>query len=137
MGIRLLHHRTAPAQASADGPACLPLPPVPAFALGASTARIPATVATALRHTAADLRRRLVRRDRTAVRTSETPAWLLWAGLARGYLALALTLLPRSRPGHTVTVFIAAPAPVSARPDGSAPHRRRPGPQGPEPDATP
>ncbi|MDN0194870.1 hypothetical protein [Streptomyces sp. S.PNR 29] len=137
MGIRLLHHRAAPAQPSADGPAGVPLPPVPAFALGASTARVPATLATALHHTAADLRRRLARRDKTAVRTPETPAWRLPADLARGYLALTLALLPWSRPARTVTVFVAAPAPVSARPDGSAPCRRLPGLQGPEPDGTP
>ncbi|WDV50956.1 hypothetical protein PV963_11560 [Streptomyces coeruleorubidus] len=66
-----------------------------------------------------------------------------WADLARSYLTLVLTLLPRPRPAHTtITVYIATTAPLSERPTGSAPrHRRgqdRPGPgPGPEPDATP
>ncbi|MEU0383826.1 hypothetical protein [Streptomyces chartreusis] len=64
-----------------------------------------------------------------------------WADLARSYLTLVLTLLPRPRPAHTtITVYIATTEPLSEWPTGSAPrHRRgqdRPGP-GPEPDATP
>ncbi|MFI8833839.1 hypothetical protein ACIGPN_22825 [Streptomyces afghaniensis] len=65
-----------------------------------------------------------------------------WADLARSYLTLVLTLLPRPRrPAHTtITVYITTTEPLSERPTGSAPrHRRgqdRPGP-GPEPDATP
>ncbi|MFI6853594.1 hypothetical protein [Streptomyces sp. NPDC050416] len=65
-----------------------------------------------------------------------------WADLARSYLTLVLTLLPRPRrPAHTtITVYIATTAPLSERQTGSAPRHRggqdRPGP-GPEPDATP
>lgn len=68
-----------------------------------------------------------------------------WADLARSYLTLVLTLLPRPRPAHTtITVYITTTEPLGERPAGSAPrHRRgqdRPGPgpgPGPEPDATP
>ncbi|MET9680724.1 hypothetical protein [Streptomyces coeruleorubidus] len=66
-----------------------------------------------------------------------------WADLARSYLTLVLTLLPRPRPAHTtITVYIARTEPLSERPADSAPRRRpdqdRPGPgPGPEPDATP
>ncbi|WP_329329396.1 hypothetical protein [Streptomyces luteogriseus] len=63
-----------------------------------------------------------------------------WARLARDYLALVLTLLPRPRPAHTaITVYITTTDSVlSERPGGSAPSRwqgqeRR----GPEPDAAP
>lgn len=138
MGIRTLHHRTAPARTGAGKPACVSFPPVPAFALGAGTARVPATRAAALRHTTADLRRRLAHHDRAAVRPRRTPVWRLWADLTRGYLALARTLIPRPGPGHTFTVFVAAADGVSGRPGGAAgcrrlpDHRRRPG-----PDATP
>ncbi|WP_336621300.1 hypothetical protein [Streptomyces sp. DH10] len=65
-----------------------------------------------------------------------------WADLARSYLTLVLTLLPRPRrPVHTtITVYIATTAPLSERPTDSPPRHRgdqdRPGP-GPEPDATP
>ncbi|OSC50177.1 hypothetical protein B5181_40415, partial [Streptomyces sp. 4F] len=118
----MLHHRTTPARASTDRPARVPLLPVPVFAPGASTGRTPTTLATALRRTTTDLRRRLVRRDRTAPMPRETPAWRLWADLARGYLALALTLLPRTRPAHTFTVFVAGTDALSARPGGPAPY---------------
>ncbi|MFF7488030.1 hypothetical protein ACFZBC_21355 [Streptomyces luteogriseus] len=63
-----------------------------------------------------------------------------WARLARDYLALVLTLLPRPRPAHTtITVYITTTDSVlSERPGGSAPSRR-PGQdrRGPEPDAAP
>ncbi|AQS70106.1 hypothetical protein B1H29_27370 [Streptomyces pactum] len=131
----MLHHRTTPARAS-TGPARVPLLPVPVVAPGASTGRIPTTLATALRRTAADLRRGLVDRAPAAASPREMPAWRLWADLTRGYLALALTLLPRARPAHTFTVFVASADSVSALPGGSAPYRR-PGLWGPEPDATP
>ncbi|MFH9572868.1 hypothetical protein [Streptomyces sp. NPDC017230] len=111
----------------------MPLLRVPVVAPGASTGRIPATVTTALRRTAADLRRRLAHRDPTAATSRETPAWRLWADLARGYLALALTLLPRSRPAHTFTVFVAPADTLSAGPGGPAPYRHLPGFRGPEP----
>ncbi|MGX9885884.1 hypothetical protein [Streptomyces sp. NPDC002276] len=134
MGIRMLHRRSGRArtQARAAGAAAAPVtprPPVPALAAGASTARIPADLTMAVRHTAAGLRCRLTFRDDTVVDPREqarhpqgpattptgTPVWRLWAELGRGYLDLVLARLPRSRPVHTMTVFIATP------PDGSAP----------------
>ncbi|MFL9658428.1 hypothetical protein ACJ7VE_32470 [Streptomyces sp. PB17] len=125
MGIRMLHHRTTPARARTDGPARVPLLPVPVFAPGASTGRTPATLttvlrrtATVLRRTATDLRRPLARRAPATAAPHETPAWRLWADLARGYLALALTLLPRPRPAHTFTVFVATADTLGARPGG-------------------
>ncbi|MFC8087839.1 hypothetical protein [Streptomyces sp. NPDC057340] len=124
MGIRMLHHRTTPARARArtDGPARVPLLPVPVFAPGASTGRTPATLTTVLRRTATGLSRPLARRAPATAATTphETPAWRLWADLARGYLALALTLLPRPRPAHTFTVFVATADTLGARPGGSA-----------------
>ncbi|AJP01546.1 hypothetical protein TU94_08595 [Streptomyces cyaneogriseus subsp. noncyanogenus] len=142
MGIRTLH-RTAPPRTGAEGPACVSLPSVPVVAPDASTARIPETFAPALRQAAAGLRRRLAHRRPAAAGPGEPPAWRLWAELARGYLALALTRLPRHRPAHTFTVFVAtagtadAAGPVSARPGGSGADRRRPGRPGPGPDAAP
>ncbi|WP_234478994.1 hypothetical protein, partial [Streptomyces sp. MBT65] len=72
MGIRMLHRRTGRArtQTQAAGAAAAqgtPRPPAPAFAADASTARIPADLAMAVRHTAAGLRHRLTFRDDTAV----------------------------------------------------------------------
>ncbi|WP_282549829.1 hypothetical protein [Streptomyces rochei] len=116
----------------------MPLLPVPVFAPGASTGRTPTPLATALRRTATGIRRAVARRAPAAATPRETPAWHLWADLARGYLALALTLLPRTRPAHTFTVFVASTDTLSARPAGPAPHRRLPpGRRGPGPDATP
>ncbi|MFF7736781.1 MULTISPECIES: hypothetical protein [unclassified Streptomyces] len=67
-----------------------------------------------------------------------------WARLARDYLALALTLLPRPRPAHTtITVYIRTTGgALSERPGGSAPTRRQGQGQrqdrpGPEPGAVP
>ncbi|GGT12750.1 hypothetical protein [Streptomyces chromofuscus] len=123
MGIRMLSRRTAPAQA-----------PPPAHAVGASTARVPGGPAAVLSHAAADLRRRVTAhwnsRRPLAPRARDTAAWRLWADLARGYLALCLTLLPRAaRPASTLTVFV-APLPVVAGairpPDGSGPAPCRP-----------
>ncbi|MBQ0886641.1 hypothetical protein KBZ94_17150 [Streptomyces sp. RM72] len=122
MGIRMLHHRTTPARARTDGPARVPLLPVPVFAPGASTGRTPATLTTVLRRTATDLRRGLARRASATAAAQEPPAWRLWADLARGYLALALTLLPRPRPAHTFTVFVATADTLGARPRGPAPY---------------
>lgn len=122
MGIRTLHRQTAPAQATTDAAASTPPPSVPPFAAAASTARIPTDLATALRGTASDLRRRLTRLD-----------WRRRADQARDYLALLLTALPRSRQVRTVTVFIATAATVTERLDGSAPGQDR----APGPDATP
>ncbi|MEU1046277.1 hypothetical protein ABZ400_14085 [Streptomyces sp. NPDC005897] len=120
MGIRMLHHRTTPARARTDGPARVPLLPV--FAPGASTGRTPATLTTVLRRTATGLRRGLARRAPATAAPQEPPAWRLWADLARGYLALALTLLPRPRPAHTFTVFVATADTLGARPRGPAPY---------------
>ncbi len=135
MGIRMLHHRTTPARASTDGPARVPLLPVPALAPDASTGRIPATLTTALRRTATGLRRRLARRDPETVTPRETPAWRLWADLARGYLSLALSRVPRPRPARTFTVFVATADTLSGRPGGPTPYRH--GWWEPGPDATP
>ncbi|KUN19166.1 hypothetical protein AQJ23_38165 [Streptomyces antibioticus] len=155
MGIRTLHRQTAPAQATTDATASTPAVHVPPYSAAASTPRIPTDLATTLRRAVTDARHRLARRD-----------WLnrrdlrLWADQARGYLALLLSAVPRSRPMRTMTVFIAtvgtvtdpsgdaapsrtvtdpsgdaAPArTVTDAPDGSAP--ARPG-RAPEPDATP
>ncbi|WP_143668846.1 MULTISPECIES: hypothetical protein [unclassified Streptomyces] len=63
-----------------------------------------------------------------------------WARLARDYLALVLTLLPRPRPAHTtITVYITTTDSVlSEWPGGSAPSRRQgQDRRGPEPDAAP
>lgn len=135
MGIRMLHHPTAPPRTGAEGPACVSLPPVPVSAPGASTARIPETVATAVRRAVTDLSRGFARRAPAIARSRA--ALVRWAEPARGYLALALTLLPRPRPARTFTVFVATADTVSARADGSPPHRRRPGRPGPGPDAAP
>ncbi|WP_308406359.1 hypothetical protein [Streptomyces sp. AC602_WCS936] len=115
----------------------MPLLPVPVFAPGASTGRTPTTLTTALRRTTADLRRGLLHRDQAAAAPGETPAWRLWADLARGYLALAITLLPRTRPARTFTVFVASTDTLRTRPGGPVPYRRLPGRRGPGPDATP
>ncbi|WP_320776293.1 hypothetical protein [Streptomyces sp. CRN 30] len=121
MGIRTLHHRTAPPRPAADGPR-EPLPPVPALSPAASTARVPATRASAVRHVRHvrhvrdSLGRRLGRRPPAAPRpASRTAAWRSGTDLLRGYLALALTRLPRSRPDRTMTLFVATAAPVDAR----------------------
>ncbi|MFE2191775.1 hypothetical protein ACFXAQ_13170, partial [Streptomyces olivaceus] len=133
MGIRMLHHRTTtPARASTDRPARASHSPVPVCAPGASTGRIPTPLTTTLRRTATDLRRRLRHRPPALATPAtapaapggeprRTPAWRLWADLARGYLALALTLLPRPhpRPGHTFTVFVAPTDTLTARPGGA------------------
>ncbi|MDO0915740.1 hypothetical protein QQM39_34430 [Streptomyces sp. DT2A-34] len=137
MGIRTLHRRTAPApaQANAEKAPSEAQPSLPPFAPGASTARIPADLMSTLRNTATIARRGLAHRAQG------------WAELTRSYLALALTLLPRSRPAGTVTVFIAPVGTLTEPPDGSAPYRPHPHPrcqgqdqgqdQGPGPDATP
>ncbi|GAA3493489.1 hypothetical protein GCM10019016_005880 [Streptomyces prasinosporus] len=154
MGIRMLHRRAAPPRADADGPTLEAFPPVPVFATAASTARVPATLAAALRHAAADLGRRVTggrrRTDRASTAAGparpgtppglpgEPPPWRLWAELARGYLTLVLTLLPRPRPVRTITVFVAAGETLSVRPYGpAAAHRRLQDPLRPGPDATP
>ncbi|MFJ9866490.1 hypothetical protein [Streptomyces sp. NPDC101165] len=120
MGIRMLHRRTpeapggtpAPADTATDG--ATPASPVPALAADASTARIPADLATTVRSAAVDLRRRL------AARTRHAPDWRAWPDLARGYVALLITLIPRTRPRRTLTVFV---APVIERRTGPGAHR--------------
>ncbi|MGW7379737.1 hypothetical protein [Streptomyces sp. NPDC054794] len=137
MGIRMLHRRPAQARttAQANAAAVPALPPVrlPALAADASTARIPTDPATVLRRAAAALRRRLTAR---AAGVDLAHLWRQWADLVRGYLALLLTLLPRTRPPRTITVFVAT---LTERPDGRAPRDpRRPERQRqPGPDATP
>ncbi|MGX1561314.1 hypothetical protein [Streptomyces sp. NPDC055506] len=152
MGIRTLLGRTAPG---------LALPPVRVHAADASTLRVPATLATALRRTTADFRNRLAFGRRptdpaglptTLSETGDLPGSpeapgetgratprRAWADRARGYLSLVLTLLPRPRPAHTtITVYIATTEPLSERPDGSAPYRRHgQDRRGPEPGAAP
>ncbi|CAM5345726.1 hypothetical protein SALBM217S_05813 [Streptomyces griseoloalbus] len=145
MGIRMLHRRAAPPRADADGPTTQAFPPVPVFAAAASTARVPGGLTAALRRTAARLGRRVTDGPWRAGRTPAAPdtgtgrpPWLLWAELARAYLTLVLTLLPRPRPVRTVTVFVAASETLSVRPDAGLPRiraSRGPNPSGP--DATP
>ncbi|MEV6958492.1 hypothetical protein AB0M97_04640 [Streptomyces sp. NPDC051207] len=103
MGIRMLHRRTAPAQANAGARTRVPLPP---SAATASTVRVPATFTSALRCTAEDLRRRLTPRDPAlramalgdASRPGDPPLWRQWTNLALGRLDLALRG-SESRPG--------------------------------------
>ncbi|GAB2326339.1 hypothetical protein STREPTOSP366_15400 [Streptomyces variabilis] len=145
MGIRMLHRRAAPPQADADGPTTQAFPPVPVFAAAASTARIPGGLTAAFRDTAVRLGRRVTdgrwRTGRTPAAQgtgTDQPPWRLWAELARAYLTLVLTLLPRPRPVRTVTVFVAASETLSVRPYGPAPANPRPqGPPWPGPDAAP
>ncbi|MER7562622.1 hypothetical protein ABTZ93_06590 [Streptomyces sp. NPDC097941] len=127
MGIRMLHRRAGPgrtqAQAHADRAPSGRRSPVPVHATAASTARIPFDLATLLRRTRGRVRLTTLRHAAT-----ERDA-ALWAELALSYLALALTLLPRSRPMPTMTVFIAAVDAVSERAgDRPLPGRRAPGP---------
>ncbi|MFE7977587.1 hypothetical protein [Streptomyces shenzhenensis] len=135
MGIRMLHRRTAQAwiTARADTAAAPSMPPpqVPALAADASTARIPTAPATTVRKAVTDLGRRL---GGHTPRPDPTPRWHHWTELARSYLALFLTLLPRPRPPRTITVFVAT---VTERPAGSAPPRPLRNRREPGPDATP
>ncbi|WP_158839073.1 hypothetical protein [Streptomyces sp. NRRL S-1022] len=139
MGIRMLHRRTPEAATAAwadiVSAQAVPAAPVPALAADASTARVPADLATTVRHAGRRLRHGL------AGRPARTPDWRQWTDLARGYLALVLILVPRSRPRPTLTVFV---APLTGRPGAPGSHRpprRDPqsphGPQGPRPDARP
>ncbi|MFJ5258998.1 hypothetical protein ACIQAC_00795 [Streptomyces sp. NPDC088387] len=113
MGIRMLHRRPA---------SSTPPPPVPAFAAGASTARLAIGPAEALRHTAKDLRSRCTpvkaTREPVPARPGDPPVWRLWADLARGHLTLLIAHLPRTRPPHTLTVFT-APTPAGAHGKGT------------------
>jgi len=96
----MVHRRTASPQADTDTPPCPLCPSVPVFAAGASTARVPTDLATALRRTAhrtaGGLRRKLAA-------AAEPPAWRLWAELGWSY---AVRLADRV---------------LSDRPDGPAP----------------
>ncbi|WP_206739362.1 hypothetical protein [Streptomyces sp. L2] len=134
MGIRMLHRRTpeagTPARAVTASAPFAPASPVQAFAADASTARIPADLALTVRRAAKRLRRELAGRTAPARRA---PDWRAWADLTRGYLALLIALVPRSRPRPTITVFVAAP--LSGRP--SAPARNPGSRPGPGPDARP
>lgn len=134
MGIRMLHRRTARAQAQHQVPAradtmadlSAPLPPVPPFAANASTGRIPTTRAETLRRSTVALARRLTHRDGTATTddtagtpgpdtASETPRWRLWTELGLGCLALLLSRLPRpNRPTRSFTVFVVPPPTTAA-----------------------
>lgn len=111
MGIRMLHRRTAPVQVCVEQAPYSLRPPVPAHAVGASTARVPVGLT-------ARLRRRLRRGQ-------GEPLPRRLRELALRYLALALTLLPRSRPVPAMTVFVAAEGAVSggvgARPPAEHP----------------
>ncbi|MEU7423860.1 hypothetical protein [Streptomyces sp. NPDC040750] len=141
MGIRTLHRRTPESitrvWADTASAQAMPASPVPALAADASTARIPADPATTLRSTATRLRRGLAG---LSGRVDHTPDWRSWVDLTRGYLALALTLLPRSRrPRQTLTVFVVSLTERPAAPDAprNPQQLRRPGNRpGPGPDAT-
>ncbi|WP_225831380.1 hypothetical protein [Streptomyces sp. NK08204] len=126
MGIRMLHRRSpeagTPDRADTASAPVPPHTPVPALAADASTARIPADLAATVRRAASDLGHRLAGR---AVRAGDAPDWRQWADLARSYLALALTLVPRTRTRPKLTVFV---APLTERPPGRGPHRPEPGP---------
>lgn len=138
MGIRMLHRRTPQATAGAwadtASAQAMPAAPVPALAADASTARIPADPAAAVRRVTGHLRRRLARHP------VPTPDWRQWADVARSYLTLALTAIPRPSPRRrpTLTVFV---APLTERPAARGSHRRpHQDPRAPRdqrPDATP
>ncbi|MQY33190.1 hypothetical protein SRB17_11510 [Streptomyces sp. RB17] len=121
MGIRMLHRRTPEADtrawADAASAQAMPASPVPALAADASTARIPADLTATVRRAATNLRHRLA--GLTAP-VDRAPDWRQWADLARGYLALALTAIPRRRPRCTLTVFVAS---LTDRPAAPGPHR--------------
>ncbi|KOV70885.1 hypothetical protein ADK64_00185 [Streptomyces sp. MMG1121] len=135
----MLHRRTPEAaiRAWADTASAqaMPASPVPALAADASTARVPADLAKTARTTTTDLRRRLAG---LTARADRAPDWRQWADLARGYLALALTLFPRARPRQTLTVFVASLTERPAAPAPQRPSHRDPQDRpGPGPDATP
>jgi hypothetical protein len=128
MGIRMLNHRPAVSPTAVGTAPAAPPPRVPAFAADASSARVPTDLAATLRRAATGLRRRLTPGEPGP---GGTPSWCLWADVARGYLALFLTRLPRPGPVRTVTVFVATATAVRDRPDGPPPHRARQGRQTP------
>ncbi|MEU9403583.1 hypothetical protein [Streptomyces sp. SID4985] len=112
MGIRMRTER-AEADPGRGGDA----PAVPSLAADASSARIPVDPAARMRAALAALRRR-----------AAALQWRARVDVARGYLALLLAALPKARPRHTLTVFVASlterpspPAPGQARPDAREP----------------
>ncbi|EST22921.1 hypothetical protein M878_34180 [Streptomyces roseochromogenus subsp. oscitans DS 12.976] len=117
----MLHRRTpeADTRAWADTASAqaMPASPVPALTADASTARIPTGLAAAVRRAVTDLRHG---RAGGTAHAGRTPDWRQWTDLARGYLALALTAIPRSRPRPTLTVFVAS---LTERPAAPGPHR--------------
>ncbi|MFF7963922.1 hypothetical protein ACFZC3_00960 [Streptomyces sp. NPDC007903] len=130
MGIRMLHRlRPAPRYGSTERTDTGAAPEasgmaVPVVAAGASAARHPANPLTRVRRAGTVTRRAL------AAGAHRLPDWRAWADLARGYLALLLTHLPKARPRHTLTVFVASltdrPAPATPR---RPPHPVTPGPR--------
>ncbi|MFE9447634.1 hypothetical protein [Streptomyces sp. NPDC006739] len=142
MGIRMLHRWTpaagTPARADAASAPSVPSSPVPAFAADASTARIPTDLVAVARRTATRLRHRFTARVTRVGRAAGAPLRGRWTDLVRGYLALLLAAIPRTRPPRTITVFVAS---LTERPSGPGPHRpprrNRQGRQDPGRGATP
>ncbi|MEU6244878.1 hypothetical protein [Streptomyces sp. NPDC047024] len=116
MGIRMRTER-AEADPGRGGDA----PMVPSLAADASSARIPVDPAARMRAALAALRRR-----------AAALQWRARVDVARGYLALLLAALPKARPRHTLTVFVAS---LTERPSPPAPGQARPDTR--EPDAAP
>ncbi|MGW4225141.1 hypothetical protein ACWEG1_16965 [Streptomyces bauhiniae] len=120
MGIRMLHRlRPAPRHGSTERTDTGPAPEasgtaVPVVAAGASAARRPARPLTHVRRAGAATRRVL------AAGARRLPDRHACADLVRGYLALLLTHLPKARPRHTLTVFVAS---LTDRPAPAAPRR--------------
>ncbi|WP_078495894.1 hypothetical protein [Streptomyces sp. LaPpAH-108] len=123
MGIRMLHRRRTEAwhrrieRAEAEPGRGGDASAVPSLAADASSARIPADPAARARAALAALRHRLA-----------TLQWRARADVARAYLALLLAALPKARPRHTLTVFVASltdrsprPTPGPAQPPGREP----------------
>ncbi|MEU4154078.1 hypothetical protein [Streptomyces sp. NPDC026659] len=124
MGIRMLHRRRRTGawhrrieRAEADPERGGDASPVPSLAADASSARIPVDPAARVRAALAAMRRRVAALQ-----------WRARVDVARGYLALLLAALPKARPRHTLTVFVASlterpapPAPGQARPDAREP----------------
>ncbi|MFJ4598519.1 hypothetical protein [Streptomyces griseoluteus] len=135
MGIRMLHRlRPAPRHGSRKRTDTGPAPEasgtaVPVVAADASAARHPGYPLTRVRRAGAATRRAL------AAGARRLPDRHACADLARGYLALLLTHLPKARPRHTLTVFVAS---LTDRPAPAAPRRpSRPATPGPRPGRKP
>ncbi|MFJ6543799.1 hypothetical protein ACIQMP_24570 [Streptomyces sp. NPDC091385] len=112
MGIRMLHRRRTEAwhrrieRAEANPARGGDASSVPSLAADASSARIPVDPAARVHAALVALRRRLAALQ-----------WRSRADVARGYLALLLAALPKARPRHTLTVFVAS---LTERPASSA-----------------